>query len=94
MVAHSDVSLGYSRRKPRSAICDLSSSRNGVVYNLPNGRPMLPRPLYFAAQDLKDEKTGNYSACLPSLDAAFTIGNRVISELLNHWDVYSAQVPQ
>jgi purine nucleoside permease len=53
-----------------------------------------PPPGVSAAQDLRDEKTGNYSAYLPSLDAAFTIGNRVVSELLDHWDVYSVQVPQ
>jgi purine nucleoside permease len=53
-----------------------------------------PPPGVSAAQDLRDEKTGNYSAYLPSLDAAFTIGNRVVGELLDHWDVYSVQVPQ
>jgi hypothetical protein len=42
---------------------------------------------------LKDQKTGNYSAYLPSLDAAFTVGNRVVSEILDHWDLHSAQTP-
>jgi purine nucleoside permease len=46
-----------------------------------------------AAQDLKDEKTGNYSAYLPSLEAAFIVGNRVVSELIDHWDLYSTHVP-
>jgi purine nucleoside permease len=52
-----------------------------------------PPPGVSAAQDLKDEKTGNYSAYLPSLDAAFMIGNRIVSEILNHWDTYSTQTP-
>jgi purine nucleoside permease len=52
-----------------------------------------PPPGVSAAQDLKDDENGNYSAYLPSLNAAFLVGNRVASELLDHWDRYSVQIP-
>lgn len=52
-----------------------------------------PPPGVSAAQDLKDQETGHYSAYLPSLEAAFTVGNRVASELMGHWDTYSVQIP-
>jgi purine nucleoside permease len=52
-----------------------------------------PPPGVSAAQDLKDQEAGRYSAYIPSLEAAFTVGNRVASELIDHWDTYSAQIP-
>jgi purine nucleoside permease len=52
-----------------------------------------PPPGVSAAQDLKDQESGHYSAYIPSLEAAFTVGNRVASELIDHWDTYSVQVP-
>jgi purine nucleoside permease len=52
-----------------------------------------PPPGVTAAQDLKDQEIGNYSAYLSSLEAAFAVGDRVASEIIDHWDVYSAQVP-
>jgi purine nucleoside permease len=52
-----------------------------------------PPPGISAAQDLSDQTRGHYSAYRSSLEAAFVVGNRVASELLDHWDRYSTQVP-
>jgi purine nucleoside permease len=52
-----------------------------------------PPPGVSAAQDLKDQESGHYSAYIPSLEAAFTVGNQVASELIDHWDTYSTQIP-
>ena len=52
-----------------------------------------PPPGVSAAQDLKDQETGHYAAYLPSLETAFAVGNRVASELLDHWETYSIQIP-
>jgi purine nucleoside permease len=52
-----------------------------------------PPPGVSAAQDLKEQETGHYSAYLPSLEAAFAVGNRVASELIDHWGTYSIQIP-
>jgi purine nucleoside permease len=52
-----------------------------------------PPPGVSAAQDLKDQESGHYSAYIPSLEAAFVVGNRVASELLDRWDRYSVQIP-
>jgi purine nucleoside permease len=52
-----------------------------------------PPPTVSAAQDLKDQETGHYAAYLPSLETAFAVGNRVASELLDHWETYSIQIP-
>jgi purine nucleoside permease len=52
-----------------------------------------PPPGITAAQDLADQETGQYSAYIPSLDAAFKVGNRVVSEIVDHWDVYEKKTP-
>jgi purine nucleoside permease len=41
-----------------------------------------------AADSLARQRIGAYSAYLPSLEAAYTVGHAVVSELLTHWDKY------
>jgi len=52
-----------------------------------------PPPGVSAAQDLADQETGHYSAYIPSLEAAFRVGNRVVTELVDHWDLYATKTP-
>ena len=53
-----------------------------------------PPPGVSATQDLADQETGQYSAYIPSLEAAFKVGNRVVAEILDHWDVYATKIPE
>jgi purine nucleoside permease len=46
-----------------------------------------------AADSLAHQRIGTYSAYLPSLEAAYTIGHVVVKELLGHWSKYSSGVP-
>jgi purine nucleoside permease len=46
-----------------------------------------------AAEDLAEEHRGDYSAYIPSLEAAFDVGNRVVTELSDHWDLYATKRP-
>ncbi len=46
-----------------------------------------------AAESLKALAAGNYSAYLPSLDAAETVGDRVVREILAHWPEREAKFP-
>ncbi|MEJ1972050.1 MAG: hypothetical protein WDM96_06125 [Lacunisphaera sp.] len=39
------------------------------------------------------EKIGHYSAYLPSLEAAYRVGSRVVHELVKGWDKYEAEIP-
>jgi purine nucleoside permease len=41
-----------------------------------------------AADSLARQRVGSYSAYLPSLEAAYTIGHTVVNELLAHWPKY------
>ncbi len=43
-----------------------------------------------AAESLASQRIGSYSAYLPSLEAAYTVGHTVVNELLTHWSKYSA----
>jgi purine nucleoside permease len=46
-----------------------------------------------AVESLSGEKKGDYSAFLPSLEAAFRVGSPVVLELVTNWDRYSEAVP-
>jgi purine nucleoside permease len=42
-----------------------------------------------AADSLARQRIGTYSAYLPSLEAAYTVGHVVVNELITHWPQYS-----
>jgi purine nucleoside permease len=42
-----------------------------------------------AADSLARQRIGNYSAYLPSLEAAYTVGHTVVNELLTRWPKYA-----
>ena len=42
-----------------------------------------------AADSLAHQRIGTYSAYLPSLEAAYTVGHTVVNELLTHWPKYA-----
>jgi purine nucleoside permease len=46
-----------------------------------------------AARHLAGEADGSYGAYLESLDAAYRVGSRVVTELATHWDKYADGVP-
>jgi purine nucleoside permease len=46
-----------------------------------------------AAQSLSGEMKGDYSAFIPSLDAAYKVGSTVVNELVSGWDKYRDAVP-
>jgi purine nucleoside permease len=46
-----------------------------------------------AAENLEAENKGQYSAYIPSLEAAYRVGNTVVEELTTHWDRYGAVPP-
>ncbi len=46
-----------------------------------------------AATSLARQRLGAYSAYLPSLEAAYTVGHKVVNELLAHWSKYSESIP-
>ena len=43
-----------------------------------------------AADSLSHQRIGSYSAYLPSLETAYTVGHAVVNELLGNWKKYSA----
>jgi purine nucleoside permease len=45
-----------------------------------------------AAQSLATQRIGKYGAYLPSLEAAYTVGHTVVSELIAHWPKYEQAV--
>jgi purine nucleoside permease len=47
-----------------------------------------------AAESLKSMAAGNDSAYLPSLDAAERIGDKVVREILAHWEERKARLPR
>lgn len=47
-----------------------------------------------AAENLADENAGNYSAYIPSLEAAHRVGSKVVRELVANWDKYEAAPPR
>jgi purine nucleoside permease len=46
-----------------------------------------------AAESLARQRIGAYSAYLPSLEAAYTVGHTVVNELLTHWPNYARTIP-
>lgn len=46
-----------------------------------------------AAESLSRQRIGSYSAYLPSLEAAYTVGHTVVNELLTHWQRYANATP-
>jgi purine nucleoside permease len=45
-----------------------------------------------AVDSLARQRVGTYSAYLPSLEAAYSVGHAVVRELLTHWDRYANSV--
>lgn len=46
-----------------------------------------------AAESLSHQRIGSYSAYLPSLESAYTVGHAVVRELLQNWSRYHAVIP-
>lgn len=46
-----------------------------------------------AADSLSRQRIGAYSAFLPALESAYTVGHVVVNELLTHWDQYQQSIP-
>jgi purine nucleoside permease len=46
-----------------------------------------------AAESLAHQRVGTYSAYLPSLEAAYTVGHVVVTEFLTHWTRYASATP-
>ncbi len=46
-----------------------------------------------AAQSLAETKVVSYIAYLPALEAAWRVGNRVVTELTTHWSTYRDHLP-
>ncbi len=46
-----------------------------------------------ATDSLAHQRIGSYSAYLPSLESAYTVGHAVVNELLTHWPKYSTATP-
>jgi purine nucleoside permease len=46
-----------------------------------------------AAASLKDMATYNYSAYMPALEAAETVGDKVVRDLVDHWADRESTVP-
>ena len=45
-------------------------------------------------ESLKEMVSGNYSAYMPSLEAAQTVGDRVVRDLIDHWKDRESTIPQ
>jgi purine nucleoside permease len=46
-----------------------------------------------AADSLARQRIGAYSAYLPSLESAYSVGHTVVNELLTHWTKYAGALP-
>jgi purine nucleoside permease len=46
-----------------------------------------------AAASLKDLASGNYSAYMPSLEAAETVGDKLVRDIIEHWSERESSVP-
>jgi len=53
----------------------------------------MPPPGITAAENLARTKLGQYSAYLPSLEAAWRVGNTVVENLIRNWPKYRDSVP-
>lgn len=54
----------------------------------------MPYPGIGAAENLSGEKKGGYSAFLPSLEAAYDVGSKVIREIVANWKTYKYELPK
>ena len=46
------------------------------------------------ADSLKEMASGNYSAYMPALEAAETVGDKVVSDIVDHWHDRENKIPQ
>jgi purine nucleoside permease len=46
-----------------------------------------------AATSLSNQRIGQYGAYLPSLEAAYVVGHKVVAELIRNWKEYEAETP-
>lgn len=46
-----------------------------------------------AVENLVEENSGKFSAYIPSLEAAYAVGSKVVHELVEHWDRHSKTIP-
>ena len=46
-----------------------------------------------AAESLKEMASGNYSAYLPALEAAETVGDKVVTDIVEHWAERESTIP-
>jgi purine nucleoside permease len=53
----------------------------------------MPPPGVTAAENLARTKLGQYSAFLPSLEAAWRVGNTVVAEIVKNWPKYRDTTP-
>jgi purine nucleoside permease len=53
----------------------------------------LQPPDLTAAESMAGEKIGHYSAYIPSLEAAYRVGSKVVHELVKGWVKYEAEIP-
>jgi purine nucleoside permease len=51
------------------------------------------RPGMTAAESLAQTKIGKYTAYLPALEAAWRVGNTVVTKLVGNWKLYSDHIP-
>ena len=51
------------------------------------------RPGVSVAESLKEMVSGNYSAYMPSLEAAQTIGDKVVRDIVEHWSERRDSIP-
>jgi len=52
------------------------------------------RPGQTAAESLAQNKIGKYTGFLPALEAAWRVGNTVVTELVKNWAKYREQIPR
>jgi len=52
-----------------------------------------PRPGLTAAQSLAQTKIGKYTGYLPALEAAWRVGNKVVTTLVANWNQYRDRIP-
>src|SRR4029077_18322059 len=45
-------------------------------------------------ESLKEMVSGNYSAYMPALEAAETVGDKVVSDIVDHWHDRENTIPQ
>jgi purine nucleoside permease len=45
------------------------------------------------AESLRSLAAGNYSGYYPALEAAETVGDRVVRDIVTHWDERAAEIP-